>query len=89
MNDLYKVFEKLTWVGQLGFSLLFPPVCLLAGCWWLTARRGVGMWVYLPGLVLGLALGFGCFAQFLRYCLREQDKEREQNGPPRSGFNTH
>ena len=89
MNDLYKVLERLTWVGQLGFSLLFPPVCLLGGCWWLTTHKGVGMWVFAPGMLLGLALGFTCFGQFLRYCLREQDKERRQNGEPPQGYNKH
>ena len=42
MNELYKALEQLVWVGQLGFSLLFPLVCALGGCWWLT-RQGVGV----------------------------------------------
>ena len=50
MNELYKALEQLVWVGQLGFSLLFPLVCALGGCWWLT-RQGVGGWVWVPGLL--------------------------------------
>lgn len=46
MNGLYKALENLVWVTQLGFSLLFPLVCFLGGCWWLTQNAGVGGWVH-------------------------------------------
>ena len=89
VKNLYRVFEQLTWVGQLGLSLLLPLVLLLAGCWWLTTHAGVGMWVYVPGFLLGLALGATTFAQFLRYWVKEQDRQRREDGPPRTGFNGH
>lgn len=89
MNEWYRIFEKLTWVFQLGFSLLFAPVCMLALCWWLTTYHGVGMWIYIPGLVVGMLIGFTSFAKFLRYCIREQDREREESASSRSGFNAH
>ncbi len=90
VDGWYKAFEYVTWVFQLGFSMLFPLVCCLAGCWWLTARMGVGLWVYAPGLVLGLVLGGYSFAGFVRYWTRRQDKEdAAAKAPRRSGFNGH
>ena len=83
MNELYKALEQLVWVGQLGFSLLFPLVCALGGCWWLT-RQGVGGWVWVPGLLLGLAVGASIFAGFARRWLRQARQDRK---PP--GFNKH
>lgn len=86
----YKALEQLVWVGQLGFSLLFPLVCLLGGCWWLTTHLGVGMWVYVPGMLLGLALGGYTFAAFVRYWARTQDREdKAAPKPRRTGFNGH
>lgn len=87
MKGWYKALEQLTWVFQLGFSLLFPPVCCAAACWWLTTRWGVGIWVWLPGLGLGLAVSASTFASVVRYWFREQDKDLDEDR--RSGFNRH
>ena len=90
MNGWYKAFEYITWVFQLGFSLLFPPVCCAAACWWLTVRLGVGYWVWVPGMVLGLAVAAATFASFVRYWIRQQDKEdKAAQTPRRRGFNGH
>jgi apolipoprotein N-acyltransferase len=86
MNKLYKMLENLVWVGQLGFSLLFPLVCFLAGCWWLNTHLGVGSWVYIPGLLLGLAVGGCTFWQFAKQWLKQVDKSEEHRPP---GFNQH
>lgn len=87
MKDLYKVVEQLVWVGQLGFSLLFPVVACLGVCWWLNTRWGVGLWVFGPGLVLGLLISASTFASVVRYWFRQQDAEREKDR--RSGYNKH
>jgi len=86
MNQLYKALENLVWVTQLGFSLLFPLVCFLAGCWWLNTRAGVGGWIYIPGLLLGLAVGGATFRQFARRWLNQAKRESERRT---GGFNTH
>ena len=57
MKGLYKALEDLVWLTQLGLSILLPLLMCLGGCWWATNRWGWPMWVYLPGIVLGLAAG--------------------------------
>ncbi len=90
MNGLYKAVEQLVWVGQLGFSLLFPLVCCMGGCWWLTTACGVGLWVFVPGTLLGLLVSGYTFAGFIRYWFRQQDREEKRvPAPRRGGFNRH
>lgn len=85
MNGWYKALENLVWVTQLGFSLLFPLVCLLGVCWWLT-QRGVGGWVYVPGVLLGLAVGAVTFLKFAQAWMHRAERE-QKDAPPR--FNRH
>lgn len=86
MNNMYHWVEQLVWVGQLGFSLLFPLLCFLGDCWWLNTRMGVGVWVYVPGFLLGLAVGGSTFAAFVRQWLRQAKGESK---PRPGGFNQH
>lgn len=86
MDNWYKALENLVWVGQLGFSLLLPLVCFLAGSWWLNTVQGVGGWIYLPGLLLGLATGGATFAAFARRWLKQADKDSKTRP---GGFNKH
>lgn len=86
MNGLYKWVEQIAWVGQLGFSLLFPLVCLLGLCWLLTTRFGVGGWVYVPGILLGLAVGASTFLQFARKWMKRAERDAKRRS---SGFNQH
>lgn len=86
MNGLYKALENLVWVGQLGLSLLMPLVLCLALCWWLNTSVGVGGWVYLPGLLLGLGAGGVNFRDFARRWLKQTQKEQKDRP---AGFNRH
>lgn len=82
-QGLQQAMEYLIWVGQLGISLVTPLLLCLLGCWWLTARMGVGLWVYLPGFILGLGSGCTNAWQFYRMTTRDKGK-----GSP-SAFNRH
>ncbi len=86
MDGWYKALENLVWVTQLGFSLLFPLVCFLGGCWWLTQNAGVGGWVYIPGVLLGLAVGAATFKSFAKSWLRRVEREQKKTSPR---FNRH
>lgn len=86
MDNWYKALENLVWVGQLGFSLLFPLVCFLVGCWWLTTHMGVGGWVYIPGILLGLATGAATFGSFAKRWQNQANRDSKQRP---GGFNKH
>lgn len=85
-NPLYRIFEDLLWLTQLGLSMLLPLVVCLWGCSWLTSHAGVGGWVYLPGVLVGLGCGAATFRRFARMMLKRA--ERTKSDRP-AGFNRH
>ena len=69
-----KYLSLLTWVGQFGFSCLFPTcVFLLLGVY-LQGRFNLGVWVV---IVLGI-IGFLTSLSTARLCLESMRKEIER-----------
>lgn len=86
MKDLVTISQRLIMLGQLGLSLLMPLLLCLGGCYLLTSRLGLGLWIYFPGFVFGLGGGFMTAYKFwLAVCRRE--KEKGDKEPP--AFNVH
>lgn len=83
VQGLHRALEYLVWVGQLGLNLITPLLLCLWGCWWLTTRMGVGLWVYLPGFILGLGSGFTNAWRFYKMSIRDK------GDPPPPAFNRH
>ncbi len=55
--------SKTDWRGlflltQLGISVMVPPVLCLLGANWLVRRFGVGLWIYIPALILGIGSAY-------------------------------
>ena len=81
-NDIAKNLALLT---QFGLSLITPLLLCLGICWYLENHGGLGGWVYIPGLILGLG-GSGTYAwKFWRSVEGKQAKK------PKKGisFNRH
>ena len=73
------IVRYMSWLVQLGVSVVTPVVlCLLAGLW-LQERFSLGSWVVLVGLAVGLLTGASVFMQFLRYAQREADRKRDSD----------
>ena len=56
MKGIYRVLEDIVWLTQLGLNMLLPLVLCLMGCWWAVNHWSWPLWVYLPGIGLGLPL---------------------------------
>lgn len=69
--------KYLAWVGQLGLSLVLPPVLALWCAGWLRERFGLGAWGFAAALVLGLLTSARCFLQFLKMVQKETKDERQ------------
>ena len=68
---------------QLGLTLVIPLLACLYFCYWLCENVGVGGWVYIPGLILGLGAGAMTYYKlYLRYKSKKKDKKP-------LGFNDH
>lgn len=61
-----KLIRTITLLGQLGFTLITPPVAMALLGWWLQSRFGLGTWVMLVCLVIGLMTAAASAVTFYR-----------------------
>lgn len=83
-----KFIALLMWVGQFGFSVIFPTLFFLLLAVWLQGRFGFGTWIV---VVLGV-IGILTSISTTRSCLRSLRKAAEDAGSkkePPIGFNDH
>ena len=69
---------------QLGLTLVIPLRACLYFCYWLCENTGVGSWVYIIGLILGI--GAGAMTWYKLY-LRNREHKKKDRKP--FGFNDH
>lgn len=83
-SGIRDVFNTLPLVSQLGISLVVPLVFCLLICYFLADRFGLGSWIYIIGIILGLgAFAATCY----RIYKKETDKSKHADAP--AAFNNH
>lgn len=83
-----KLLQLLMWVGQFGFSVIFPTLFFILIAVWLRQQYGLGLWVT---AVLGI-LGLLTSVSTAKSCLRSMRKAAQEAGsddPPTTSFNNH
>ena len=83
-----KFIALLVWVGQFGFSVIFPTVFFLLVAVWLRGNFGFGMWIVAVFGVLGILTSIST----TRSCLRSLRKAAEDAGGKKEhpiSFNDH
>lgn len=83
-----KLLSLLLWVGQFGFSILFPLCLFLILAHWLQVKFALGMWIY---AVCGI-IGFLTSISTVRSCLHSLRKAAEEaagSEKPPISFNNH
>ena len=83
-----KFLQLLTWVGQFGFSCIFPTVMFLLLGVWLQQKFHLGVWIL---ILLGI-LGIMTSIQTARSCmhsLRKAAEDASDRKDPPIGFNHH
>lgn len=83
-----KFLSLLMWVGQFGFSIIFPTLLFLLIAVWLRAKFGLGIWIV---AVLGI-LGIMTSISTTRSCWHSMQKAAEEASgrkEPPIGFNHH
>lgn len=83
-----KIIALLMWVGQFGFSAVFPTLFFLLLAVWLQQKFGLGLWIV---IVLGI-LGILSSIRTTRACLQAMQKAAKDAGSqhkPPIGFNDH
>ena len=59
----FRLWRDITWLTQLGISMVAPLFLCIWGAWQLQTRLGLGPWVMLAGILLGMggAAGSGSY----------------------------
>ena len=83
-----KILSLLMWVGQFGFSIIFPTLFFLLLAVWLRGKFALGMWIV---VVLGI-LGIITSISTTKACWQSMQKAAEEASdrkPPPISFNHH
>ncbi|MCR5828830.1 MAG: AtpZ/AtpI family protein [Lachnospiraceae bacterium] len=83
---LSEVVKQLSWLTQLGLSLITPVLLCILGCSFLCSRFGIGGWIYIPGFILGLGASFMTAYKFY---LSESAKGKKDKDKRKPGYNRH
>ena len=90
MKNYLRIARLVVAFGQLGFTLITPPVVMSLVGWWLQSRFGLGTWVMLVCLAIGLLTAAASAWQFyLRVMEPERKKEKRTQRDKRVVFYTH
>lgn len=83
-----KILNLLMWVGQFGFSIIFPTLFFLLLAVWLRQKFSLGMWIIAVFGILGVLTTIST----TRSCLRSLRKAAEEASGQRDmpiSFNDH
>ena len=83
-----KILNLLMWVGQFGFSIIFPTLFFLLAAVWLQNKFGLGMWIILVFGILGVLTTISTTKSCLRSLFKAAEEASENQEPPVS-FNDH
>lgn len=65
-------------VSQLAISMVTPIFLMLFLCIWLKEKYGLGQWIVLAGLVLGVASGFNSVWGYVKRFLDEGRRQQQE-----------
>lgn len=83
-----KILNLLMWVGQFGFSIIFPTLFFLLLAVWLQQKFSLGMWILVVFGILGVLTTIST----TKSCLRSLRRAAEEASGPREtpiSFNDH
>jgi len=83
-----KFLSLLIWVGQFGFSVMFPTCLFMFLGVWLRDRFALGAWVVLVLGIVGVLTSISTAKSCLRTILKEMDRGSDRKDPP-PAFNEH
>ena len=84
-----KYLSLLTWVTQLGFSILFPTCAFLLLAHWLQDRFGLGAWIMVLLGIFGLLTSYSTAKSCIRSMIKAINKMSDKKDPPPIAFNDH
>lgn len=83
-----KILSLLMWVGQFGFSVIFPTLFFLLLAVWLQRRFSLGMWIVVLLGIIGLLTTVSTTKACLHSLRKTAEDVCDKKEPPVS-FNDH
>lgn len=84
-----KEFNLLIWLTQLGISVAAPLAGFTLLAVWLRQRFGLGIWVLIVGIILGISGAVDGFRVSMK-AMEQMTKDKPgKNDPPPVSFNDH
>lgn len=83
-----KELTLLTWLTQLGLSVVLPLAGFISMALWLKSQFGWGNWVIWFGIVLGVVSAMDGLRQSLKLLL-QLTKKKSGDEPPPVSYNDH
>ena len=83
-----KILNLLMWVGQFGFSIIFPMLFFLVLAVWLQQKFSLGMWIIVVFGILGLLTSISTAKSCLRSLCKAAEEASGKKETPIS-FNDH
>lgn len=83
-----KFLTLIMWVGQFGFSVLFPTCFFPMVAVWLQQKFSLGIWIVAVLGVIGLLTSFSTAKSCLQSILKEMERGSDKKDPP-PAFNDH
>lgn len=89
MKEISKLLSQFAMVGQLGLSLLMPLLLCLFACYLLCTKLSVGVWVYIPGFIMGLGGSWMTAYKVYLSVVHREEKKKKARDPNEVYFNKH
>ena len=86
MKQFMKIYKDLLMLSQLSLSFITPILLCLALSWWLSSY--VGLWVYIPGFLLGLGSAIMVAYKFYLSVIKKEEREKD-NKKKKASYNKH
>lgn len=83
-----KILNLLMWVGQFGFSIIFPTLFFLILAVWLQNKFNLGIWIIILCGIIGLLTTVSTVKACL-HSLRKAAEEASDSKPRPISFNDH
>lgn len=80
------VLKQVSWLSQLGLSIIMPMLICVLICAFLTLKFDIGEWIFIPGFILGLGASFTTGYKFY---VSESKKSEKDKDTRKRGYNNH
>ena len=89
VRNVSKLIGQFAMVGQLGLSLLMPLLMCLFACYLLVSKLALPVWIYIPGIILGLGASMTTAYKVYLSVVRKEEKKKIKRNPNEVYFSKH